>query len=251
MKIDYRKIKSIIEKEGNLVSPENPGRFVFVGDTHGDLNASRTVFERYFDDRTSLVFLGDYVDRGEKSEENVNYLLEKKVDNPDRVFLLQGNHEGLKYRKFGPVNFWNSLSPGDREKYLNLLAELPLAFSWNGIIATHGGLPDVGSLEEVDTIERGETNWEKITWGDFNEVKGYVLGGGFGRPQLGKDYFSQAMSNLGKDVLIRSHQPNVPTYIFDKKCVTIFTSAAYGTQRRVALAEGKVTSGGDLNVEAL
>jgi len=251
MKIDFTEIESIIKKEGNLVSPENPGRFVFIGDTHGDLEASRTVFERYFDEKTTLVFLGDYVDRGEKSEENVNYLLEKKLANPDRVIMLQGNHEGLKYRKFGPVNFWNSLSPGDREKYMKLLSALPLAFSWNGIIATHGGLPDLAKLEEINKIEGGDTNWEKITWGDFNEVDGYLLGGGFGRPQLGKDYFNQAMKSFGKSVLIRSHQPNLPTYTFEKRCITIFTSAAYGTNRRVALAEGPVNSGSEIVIEEL
>lgn len=251
MSINFEEIEAIIKEEGNLVSPNNPERLVFIGDTHGDLEASRKIFERYFNDKTVLVFLGDYVDRGEKSKENVNYLLEKKIRHPNRVFLLQGNHEGLKYRKFGPVNFWNSLSPGDREKYQNLLSKLPLAFSWDGLIATHGGLPDVSSLEEIEKIKGGEANWEKITWGDFNEVDGYVLGGGFGRPQLGKDYFNQAMNNLGKNVLVRSHQPNVPTYLFEKRCITIFTSAAYGTNRRVALAEGKVSSGRDISIEEL
>jgi len=251
MKIDAEEVKAILEKEGNLLEPENPGRLVFVGDTHGDLEATRTVFERYFDHRTSLVFLGDYVDRGERSEDNVNYLLRKKVDHPDRVLLLQGNHEGLKYRKFGPVNFWNSLTPGEREKYLNLLAKLPLALSWNGLIATHGGLPDVSSLDEIDEIKGGEANWEKITWGDFNEVDGFVLGGGFGRPQLGKDYFDQAMSALEKDLLIRSHQPNVPTYLFEKRCITIFTSAAYGTNRRVAVVDGPVIAGDDVDIEEI
>lgn len=251
MSLNFEEIEAILEKEGNLVTPDNPGRLVFVGDTHGDLEASRTVFKRYFNEHTTLVFLGDYVDRGEKSEENVNYLLKKKVNNPDRVILLQGNHEGIKYQRFGPVNFWNSLSPGDREKYQNLLASLPLALSWNGLVATHGGLPDVSGLDEIEEIEGGEPNWEKITWGDFNEVDGYVLGGGFGRPQLGADYFNQAMNNLGKDVLVRSHQPNVPTYLFEKRCITIFTSAAYGTSRRVALAEGPVTSGRDLTIEEL
>ena len=250
MNIDYQEVESIIERD-NLVQPENPGRFVFIGDTHGDLQASQTVFERYFNKDTTLVFLGDYVDRGEKSEENVNYLLNKKLENPNRVILLQGNHEGLRYRKFGPVNFWNSLSPGEREKYQNLLSELPLVFSWNGIVATHGGLPDVSSPEDINEIEGGDTGWEKITWGDFNEVDGYILGGGFGRPQLGADYFDQAMNNLGKSVLIRSHQPNVPTFMFEDRCITIFTSAAYGTNRRVALAENPVTSGQEVAIEEI
>jgi len=251
MSVDVARVSEIIESEGNLVKPDNPGRMVFVGDTHGDLQATKTVFERYFDGKTVLAFLGDYVDRGDRSRENINFLLQKKINHPDKVILLQGNHEGIKYRKFGPVNFWNSLSPGDREKYGDLLSMLPLALSWDGLIATHGGLPDVSCLEEIDKIERGGNNWEKITWGDFNEVDGYILGGGFGRPQLGADYFNQAMKNLDKNVLVRSHQPNIPTYLFEKRCITIFTSAAYGTNRRVAVAEGPVKSGRDLLIEEL
>ncbi|MFB6291459.1 MAG: metallophosphoesterase family protein [Candidatus Bipolaricaulia bacterium] len=251
MNINYSEIDNIIEANNLVHLDNNPERLVFVGDTHGDLGASRKVFNRYFDGNTVIVFLGDYVDRGERSEENVNYLLTQKLDNPNRVFLLQGNHEGLKFRKFGPVNFWNSLSPGDRDKYQKLLSRLPLAFSWNGILATHGGLPDVSDLEDINRIEGGDSNWEKITWGDFNEVDGYVLGGGFGRPQLGADYFNQAMDSLEKSVLIRSHQPNVPTYTFENRCITIFTSSAYGTSRKVALAEGPITSGKDLTIEEL
>lgn len=251
MSVDFERVSEIIESEGNLVTPNNAGRMVFVGDTHGDLQASKTVFKRYFGEKTVLTFLGDYVDRGPRSRENINFLLQKKLDHPDKVILLQGNHEGIKYRKFGPVNFWNSLSPGDREKYGDLLSELPLALSWDGLIATHGGLPDVSGLEEIEEIEGGENNWEKITWGDFNEVEGYILGSGFGRPQLGADYFEQAMESLGKEVLIRSHQPNVPTHMFDGRCVTIFTSSAYGTRRKVAVAEGQVRSGRDLTIEEL
>lgn len=251
MSVDFARVSEIVESEGNLVKPNNPGRLVFVGDTHGDLQASKTVFERYFHRDVVLVFLGDYVDRGQKSRENINFLLQKKLDHPEKVILLQGNHEGIKYRKFGPVNFWNSLSPGDREKYQDILSNLPLVFTWKNLIATHGGLPDVESLREVNEIEGGDGNWEKITWGDFNEVEGYILGGGFGRPQLGADYFNQAMGNLGKNILIRSHQPNIPTYIFEKRCITIFTSSAYGTSRRVAVAEGPVKSGCDMTIEEL
>ena len=43
---DIDEIKTVVENEGNLLTPDNPGRFVFIGDTHGDIEASRTVFER-------------------------------------------------------------------------------------------------------------------------------------------------------------------------------------------------------------
>ncbi len=251
MKLDFEEIHEILSEEGNLVTPSNPERLVFVGDTHGDLEASQTVFENYFHPGTTLVFLGDYVDRGPRSEENVTFLLKQKTDHPNRVVLLQGNHEGIKYRRFGPVNFWNDLSPGDREKYEDLLSRLPLALAWNGIIATHGGLPDLDSREEIEGIQGGSQDWEKITWGDFNEVEGYVLGGGFGRPQLGRDYFGQAMDRLDKKVLIRSHQPNVPARMFGDRCITIFSSSAYGRRRVVAIVEGEISSGDEVVIEEL
>ncbi|MEF8726133.1 MAG: metallophosphoesterase, partial [Candidatus Bipolaricaulota bacterium] len=156
MNIDLEQISEILKAEGNLVSPVDPDRVVFIGDTHGDFEATEAVFDRYFDDDTVLTFLGDYVDRGPKSRKNIDFLLQRKLDHPERVILLQGNHEGIKYRRFGPVNFWNSLSPGDREKYGDLLAALPLVFSWKNLIAVHGGLPDVEDIHEVERIERGD-----------------------------------------------------------------------------------------------
>ncbi len=251
MDLNFAELNELFESEGNLVAPEEPKRVVFVGDTHGDLESSRTVFDRYFEPGTVITFLGDYVDRGPKSEENLQYLLRKKLENPRRVFLLQGNHEGMKFREFGPVDFWSSLSPGEKEKYQKLLAKLPLVFSWGKLIATHGALPDLEKMEAIDQIKGGDGNWEKITWGDWNEVAGYVLGSGFGRPQLGSDYFEQAMEKLNKEVLVRSHQPNVPVYMFEERCITVFTSSAYGRTRNVAIAKGEVSSGEEMTLESL
>jgi hypothetical protein len=40
------------------------------------------------------------------------------------------------------------------------------------------------------------------------------------------------MAQLGARVLVRSHQPFAPTYLFDDRCLTLFTSSAYGDGRR-------------------
>ena len=244
-------ILNIIKNENNLLEPEVEGEIVFVGDTHGDFESSQYVFDKLPPEKYNLVFLGDYVDRGQHSKENIDFLLSQKERNPTRVFLLQGNHEGYRYQKFSPVDFWSGLSPKESEKYQKILSRLPLAFSWNGIIATHGGLPDINSIKEIDQIEGGDPNWKKITWGDFNESDGFVLGGGFGRPQLGQNYFQTVMNNLNKKVMIRSHQPNAPLNMYDNRCLTIFTSSAYGTKKRIALAEGEVRTTRDLKIRQI
>jgi hypothetical protein len=56
-----------------------------------------------------------------------------------------------------------------------------------------------------------------------------------GRPQFGRDYFFKLMEKFNKKVLIRSHQPDAPLFIFDDRCLTIFTSSAYKKERTIAI----------------
>ena len=75
-----------LDLEPNLIRLGS-GRAVFVGDTHGDFDASKKVIASYLRPENRVIFLGDYVDRGPKSVENINYLLCLKLAYPENLFL--------------------------------------------------------------------------------------------------------------------------------------------------------------------
>ncbi len=71
------------------------GRTYVTGDIHGDLEAllrnARQLPE--LDSGDTLVFLGDYVDRGPQSAQVVDYVRSLPKRSPARIVALRGNHE--------------------------------------------------------------------------------------------------------------------------------------------------------------
>jgi hypothetical protein len=263
--VTREEIKELLSKaerrfasEAKLITLESD-RLIFVGDTHGDLEATEKIIHRYLKSDNKLVFLGDYVDRGPASLENINFLLGQKIEHPDALYLLMGNHEGHAAVSFHPADFWEGLDAELRLLYSEVLSKLPLAVSApNGIIALHGALPDVSDLEGISRIKLGSTEWHQITWGDWQEREGKFLGVDpyTGRPQFGQGWFEEIMSRLGKNVLIRSHQPDVQTTIYNRRCLTIFTSSAYRhyiSERTIALVDSRrvVKSTDDIEIEII
>jgi predicted MPP superfamily phosphohydrolase len=244
----------ILEKEPRLIHLPAEGKAVFVGDTHGDLEASREVLRQYLRKPYRIVFLGDYVDRGDRSEENLHFLLQMKLEHPEEIFLLAGNHEGYMVKEFYPVSFWSSLSAQEKEVYGLLFSKFPLsATSPNGVLALHGGLPELESLEEINRIEWGGEPWNQIVWGDFVELDVDVTDDWGGRPQYGRKYFRRMMERFRSQILIRSHQPHAPPLMFEKRCITIFTSHAYVPIRTIVIAdlEKEIHSAEDLTLERI
>ena len=229
--------RALFQREGRFIRLPAEESIVFVGDTHGDLDATTRVFARFPTREHVIVFLGDYVDRGADSAGNLECLLRAKLSQPSRIALLMGNHEGWAVTSFSPADFWGRLAPHEEKAIAQTLSELPFA-AWHprGVLALHGALPDVGAVEEIDGIELGSSDWRRIAWGDWADAPGYVVDPGLaGRPTFGRDAFLAIADRLGLKALVRSHQPSAPLLLFEERCLTIFTSTAYGgTKRRVA-----------------
>lgn len=243
----------ILKHEPRLIALPDRGKAIFVGDTHGDLDAAQKVTDKYLNPENTVVFLGDYVDRGDQSLENILHLLALKIQYPRNLILLMGNHEGFVIKEFYPANFWLGLSLEKREMFDRTLLHLPLAvYSTNGVLGLHGALPDLERLEDIDAVKPGDEFWNQIVWGDFQDMEGDTLGDYLGRPQFGRDYFDRIMSRFGKTILIRAHQPNVSANMFAKRCLTLFTSYAYLPFRSIALVDltvPEVTTLDDVEVE--
>lgn len=240
-------LRRIVEETDDLIDllgqalPPNAPRLVrlpedrpivYVGDIHGDLDAVSLIFSRFPNPEYVLVFLGDIVDRGPNSGGALTRIAEEKLKAPSCVHLLMGNHEARSISHFKPADFWDSLRKDQSERLAHHLEKLPLA-AWHpaGILATHGGLPDLPSLDAIDGITLGSEPWRAITWGDWVD-KDSQSSTETQRPSFGPTAFTRRISQLGVAVHLRSHQPTCPLYSFSDHCLTLFTSSAYGDGRR-------------------
>ena len=70
-----------------------------IGDIHGSYTKVANLLRHCSDhcggNDARFVFLGDYVDRGQRSREVVKLLIETQAAAPDRIVCLKGNHEDM------------------------------------------------------------------------------------------------------------------------------------------------------------
>jgi serine/threonine protein phosphatase 1 len=101
---------------------KNDKRQIAIGDIHGcydllkSLIEERIVFNAVTD---QMVFMGDYIDRREKSREVVKYVSDLKRLYPQQVVLLKGNHESMAYKALMSTGAESSLNKAKVLWYLN------------------------------------------------------------------------------------------------------------------------------------
>lgn len=116
------------------------GKIIVIGDVHGDFQAVEAVINElgdhgYIDQNgqvrsdITLVFLGDYSNRGTASVPLVAALMHLFINNPDNVVLLRGNHEYALTNKLFDKRHMSR--KGTEDEYLDecsFLEELQLRF---------------------------------------------------------------------------------------------------------------------------
>lgn len=218
---------------------------VFIGDLHGDFVSLVTVLNSTWSWIRSndgvLVFLGDYIDRGDRQLETLMMVLLLKVEYPDNVVLLRGNHEPPEWLIPHPHDYPFQLKLAFRERAdelyrlsMMLFNSLPLIFlAKNKLIALHGGPPrrvlrhmDFNQVFEVGKETPTEDLLEDVLWSDPIEQDIDYLPSPRGAGILfGKKITKRTLNIAQVEFIIRGHEPvNGVKSAHEGRVITVFTS---------------------------
>ncbi len=222
---------------------------VVFGDTHGDWWSTLALVERFLahSRERCLIGLGDYIDRPpddcrEGSVANALFLLELAAEFPDRVFLLQGNHEAVRRIPALPHDLPEEVDqlwgpePERYSRLLGLLERGPLAaLSPSGAYLAHGGFPSGGTAADWRRpFERADDEaLLDLLWSDCTESRiDRGLGHRFGAAEL-DEFFGRC----GARLFLRGHSPDVTGRpLYDGRVLTLHSTRIYESYGGVLIA---------------
>ena len=243
-----------------LVKLEPLGEAVVVGDLHGDLESlisilkSSGVMQKMARSKdATLIFLGDYGDRGAYSAE-VYYTISKlKLAFPEQVILLRGNHEGPEDLMASPHDLPMQFQYRFREKWATAYGKIRelFAYLYNAVLVegrylmVHAGLsPKINSIR--DLVHAEQDVLEDLLWSDPNDMVQGVSPSPRGAGNLfGKTVTEKTLEKLNAKILIRGHKPSEEGFKInhDGKVLTLFSRKGapyfnrYGAYLQLPLSE--------------
>lgn len=168
-KADNTTIVEILKREPSL--PEINGPTVVVGDIHGNLGSlvrCVSFFKNLYkkDLNTKILFLGDYVDKGQNSVECFESILELKLNYPNNVYLLRGNHEDLfvsstwfnKLTGKSKTSTFCSIASNISKIFSNLSPAAIINDGFSKTFCVHGGITKnlkKCSFSKISSIKKG------------------------------------------------------------------------------------------------
>lgn len=244
-------VEKKLELEQNLIYVPQ-GKTMVIGDLHGDIISLKKILQIFFRDAfQTILFLGDYVDRGPKQLEVINTLFHYKRIMPERVVLLRGNHEdrfiNRNYGFYDELRLKFSTHKELFRRYNQVFSRLPIAaITWNKIFCVHGGVPEgLEDIEEINFLPKNQDNYKssiatQLIWNDPKERgKDFKRSNrGPGIKTFGKKAFNEFMENNNLTLMIRAHERfknGFKTY-FDEQLISIFSSQSYSKRATATVA---------------
>ena len=223
---------------------------VFVGDTHTAIDVTQTVFDRYYKEADLIVFLGDYVDRGETGVENVGLIVSKFLEDSSKVIMLRGNHESpLTNPYYGFLDeVTKKLGDQGYQSFKEFFQSMPYSVVVNNYMCVHGGIASglehvsqIAGLPTMDVNPDDPMAFE-LLWNDPREmIEGFVPSvRGDGAYYFGNDVTEKFLEANSLKGIIRGHEV-VDGFRkdMDGKVITVFSSRYHKESAGVLILEGE------------
>ncbi|MDO9517749.1 MAG: metallophosphoesterase, partial [Methanosarcinaceae archaeon] len=178
-------------------------KILIVADLHGDLNALYSALRIRSDlGCDTVIFLGDYIDRGPASLDVLEKVFSLKIAEPEKIILLRGNHELKETNRFEKL-FEDLEYDEDLYARINrVFDKMPVgAVISNKIFCVHGGIPGPVKLSEITKEDA-----YPYVWNDPSEMDGINQSiRGPGMRTFGEDVFDEFLQVNGLERMVRGH----------------------------------------------
>ena len=258
------------DKESNVLNVvvDEGDDLILVGDVHGQFKDFTThilsiQLEKYQkgEPDAKFLFLGDYVDRGPQSAEVLTLLLCLKVEYPQLVHMIRGNHEEFQTcRIYGFSHECSSKFKDVRPfaKFNSVFTSLPLAAvvtaKAGSFFCCHGGLsPKLDLVESIQFVNRSEYEGgmddngeivDGLLWSDPME-NGFFMQNARGCGFLfGQEATNAFLTTNNLKFMVRAHQLAMQGWSWEhnKKVLTVFSAPNYcginGNQGAIFVVHG-------------
>lgn len=234
---------------GHLVNLEPVGEALVIGDLHGDFESLLRILqnsgfmkklETHKD--ATLIFLGDYGDRGLHSAEVYYTILKLKLTFPEQVLLLRGNHEGPDDLMISPHDLPIQFQIRFKENWSVAYSKVRELFSYlytavlvkERCLMIHGGLSmQITSIQDLAHAHKRHPKQEllkDLLWSDPDENIPSIMPSPRGAGKLfGKNVTEKVLEKLKVKILIRGHEKCEKGYKFnhDKRVLTLFSTKGF------------------------
>ena len=232
-----KRVSPIFENEPQLL--ELSGSIYICGDIHGQFDDLLKIFRNIgYPPKSTILFLGDYVDRGDSSLEVITLLFLLKIKYPKHIYMTRGNHEchtiNMMYgfyeecQKKANIMVWKACN--------KVFSMLPLAATIDKkIFCVHGGISSkLEDIKMINMIKKGTKVPDNgilcdLMWADPGDHKEEWMQSDRGCSYTFNDKAVKSfMSKNNIDLICRAHQcVDGYEFSFGHKLVTVFSAPNY------------------------